>query len=344
MSTALKYTVLAGDSFSKIASGIADSAGITYQQIEAANPGTPASGLQLGQLITIPSVASSGIGIKYTIMSGDSYSKIATELDSCHGLTTANLETANPDTSPLSLQIGEVINVPSTTQVSSPLPEVSAKYMSYWLWTYSSGKPLPGATIGIAFSGWANVKTALADSAGKMNQLAGKKFLCIGGGNNNGAFTASVLTLLDGAINSGELAGYDSVAYDVEVGDSGLKDTFSASFAAAKAMGLEVLVTISHSAPYGISDRSELMTSFFTNEDINYLSPQLYTTGSETENDYDTTGGVTWSLYANAKPAIIPSLVSASYYNDPENIGKNAVDYFEQKGVTIEGYVQWTQV
>lgn len=343
MSTALKYIVLSGDTLSAIASGIASAAGVTYQQIEAANPNTPPSALQVGQVITVPP-ASSGAGIKYTVMSGDSYSKIASELNECHGLTTAELVSANPNIDPNILQIGQVLNVPSTATVKPPPPVVPAKYMGYWLWTYSSGDPLPGANIGIAFSGWANVDTALADSASKMNQLVGKKFLSIGGGNSNGAFTASVLTSLNTAITNGKLASYDGVAYDIEVGDTGLATAFSDSFAIARNAGLEVLVTISHSAPYGISDRSQLMTSFFADENINYLSPQLYTTGSETENDYDTTGGVIWDLYAGAKPAIIPSLVSASYYNDSSDIGKDAVAFFQQQGVTIEGYIQWSQV
>lgn len=343
MSTALVYTVVSGDTLSEITNGIASAAGVTYQQIEAANPGIPPSALQVGQVITVPPL-SSGTGIKYTVRSGDSYYKIATELNECHGLTMAEVESANPNINPNVIQIGQLLNIPSTASVKPAPPIVTAAYMGYWLWTYSSGDPLPGANIGVAFSGWANVDTALQDSASKLNQLAGKKFLCIGGGNSNGKMTASVLTSLNTAITNNDLAGYDGVAYDVEVGDTGLAAAFADSFAVVKNAGLEVLVTISHSAPYGISDRAELMTSFFADENINYLSPQLYTTGSETENDYDTTGTVTWDLYTAAKAAIIPSLVSASYYDDSSDIGKDAFAFFQQQGVTIKGYIQWSQV
>lgn len=343
MSTVLKYTVLSGDTLSEIASGIASAAGISYPKIEAANPGAPASSLQVGEVITVPATAS-GTGFRYTIRSGDSYSKIATELNKCHGLNLAALESANPSIDPNVLQVGQILNIPSTVSIAPSPSVVPATYMGYWLWTYSSGTPLPGANIGIAFSGWANVDTALADSASKLSQLVGKKFLSIGGGNSNGAFTSTVLTNLNAAITADKLSGYDGIAYDIEVGDSGLAAAFSASFATARNVGLEVLVTISHSAPYGISDRSELMSAFFADTNINYLSPQLYTTGKETTNDYATTDAVTWDLYKGAKPAIIPSLVSASYYNDSGNIGKDALAFFQQQGVTIEGYVQWSQV
>lgn len=342
MSTVLKYTVLSGDTLSEIASGIASAAGITYPKIEAANPGAPAFALQVGQVITVPAKAS-GKGFRYTIRSGDSYSKIATELNKCHGLSLANIESANPSIDPNVLQVGQVLNIPSTVSLAPSPPGVPATYMGYWLWTYSSGNSLPGANIGIAFSGWADVDTALSDSAAKLGQLVGKKFLCIGGGNSNGAFTSTVLTNLNAAIMVGKLSGYDGIAYDVEVGDCGLAAAFSASFATARNAGLEVLVTISHSAPYGISDRSELMSTFFADTNINYLSPQLYTTGKEATNDYTTTGGVTWELYKGAKPAIIPSLVSASYYNSAE-LGKDAVIFFSEQGVCIEGYIQWSQV
>ena len=342
MSYVLKYTVLSGDTLSAIANGISSSAGISYQRIESANPNTPASALRAGQIISIPA-DSSGSGFRYTIRPGDSYAKIAGELSECHGLTTSDITDANPGLNPDLIQVGQLLNIPATTAVEPAPAEVSAPHMGYWLWTYASGAPLPGATIGIAFSGWADVDTALSQSAGKLAALVGKKFLSIGGGNTNGAFTNTVLTHLNKAISDNKLASYDGVAYDIEVGDSGLASAFAASFAMARSAGLEVLVTISHSAPYGISDRAELMASFFSDENIDYLSPQLYTTGKETENDYATTGGVTWDLYKAAKAAVIPSLVSAGYYNSAAT-GKDAVSYFQQQGVSIQGYIQWSQI
>lgn len=123
------------------------------------------------------------------------------------------------------------------------------------------------------------------------------------------------------------------------------------------------MVTISNSAPYGVSDGASLMRGFFPNSDIDYLSPQLYgkraqrckriiwsllliiiyiiyntciETGNESSNSYVTGKGVQWTEYASAKAAVIPSIVKASYYSD-------AKSYFKSKGVTTFGYVQWQQ-
>ena len=65
------------------------------------------------------------------------------------------------------------------------------------------------------------------------------------------------------------------------------------------------------------------------------MSPQLYSTGYETVNDY-TAVGTPWSSYATTKAAVVPSIVAASYYAD-------AVTYFAKQGVTLQGYVQWSQ-
>ncbi len=95
-------------------------------------------------------------------------------------------------------------------------------------------------------------------------------------------------------------------------------------------------VTVSHSAPYGISDGATLMQSFFENSNIDYLSPQLYTTGYETQNDYAISQGVQWKSYATVKAAIVPSIVEASMYADAQT-------YFANVGVTLKGFVQWAQ-
>lgn len=142
---------------------------------------------------------------------------------------------------------------------------------------------------------------------------------------------------MNSAISSGAFAGYAGIVYDVEEGDSGLAQAFRESFAAAKAKGFRVLVTVSHSAPYGISDSAALMRSFFPNGDIDLLSPQLYTSGYETANDFTTGYGVQWSEYAAAKATVVPSIVTASLYD-------SAKTFFASQGVATTGFIQWAQV
>jgi hypothetical protein len=141
---------------------------------------------------------------------------------------------------------------------------------------------------------------------------------------------------IQNAIYSGAFAGYDGIVFDIEEGDSGLSDAFKQCFRAARSKGFYVLVTVSYSAPYGIPDAANLMRSFFPNPDINYLSPQLYTSGTETYNQYSTIAGVQWYEYASAKATVIPSIVTGSLYSSAES-------FFRSQGVTIDGYVQWSQ-
>ena len=167
--------------------------------------------------------------------------------------------------------------------------------------------------------------------------MPGRKFLSFGGGNSNGRWTLSGLNNLDLGIRNKQLAGWDGIVYDVEQGDLDLATAFAASFANAKANGLSVLVTISHSQPYGVSDAVSLMTSFFSNTNIDYLSPQLYTTGSETGNDY-TAVGTSWNAYKSSNSQIVPSVVLGS------RDYPTASAYFSQNhGIILSGFVQWAQ-
>ena len=185
------------------------------------------------------------------------------------------------------------------------------------------------------FSGRVDVSLALRDSAAIAANVPVAKYLCVGGGNNKGYWTATALSKVTAAIQANELSGYDGLCFDVEKGDSRLESGFAQSFAAAKAAGLKVFVTISHSQPYAIKDAASLMQSFLNDGNIDYISPILYSKGSESSNDY-TFIGTPWSAFANSKAAVVPSIVCESYY-------ASAVEYFSSHGVTLHGYVAWSQ-
>jgi LysM repeat protein len=343
MTTAINYTILAGDTLSGIATALDAAAGVSYQVIEQANPTIAPSDLQAGMVLQIPARNnSSTIVLKYTVLTGDSYFGIANGLSNCANVTYQQIEQANPGVNPNVLAIGQVIAIPNTNSAPAPTPTptptpASGTITGFWWWTWSSNPTPPaGVNLSIAFSGWANPQTALQNSANIQNSLPGIKYICMGGGNSNGAWTVAAVNAVTSAINAGSFAGYNGIAYDIEEGSAGLESAFQQSFAAAKAKGFQVLVTVSHSAPYGVSDAATLMQSFFANPNIDILSPQLYTTGEETSNQYTTSGGVTWAQYATAKAAIAPSIVSANLY-------ASAQTYFKEQGVTLNGFVQWSQ-
>ena len=146
-----------------------------------------------------------------------------------------------------------------------------------------------------------------------------------------------VLSSVKDAIKAGSFSGYQGISFDVEEGDSGLQQAFQETFEIAQSAGLKVSVTVSHSSPYGVADGPALMKSFFSSASIDYLSPQLYTSGLETENAYTQSAGVPWSDYAGAKSLFLPSIVDVSMYS-------SAAQYFQSLGIATAGFAQWKQV
>jgi len=220
--------------------------------------------------------------------------------------------------------------------VVSPLPSTSS-YVGIWYWTWSSSVvPPPSTNLGITFSGYADPATALTNSQPFFSQLPGTKIMSLGGGNAAGSWTAARLTAVIGYVNSGKFDAYSGISFDIEEGDAGLGSLFSTVFAATKARGKTVIVTTSHSAPYGIPDAAVLMHQFFGDSNIDLMSPQLYTSGSETANDFSESGGIAWSEYVGCKAKLIPSIVTAAMYG-------TAQQFFQTKGITTYGYIQWQQ-
>ena len=213
----------------------------------------------------------------------------------------------------------------------------TSSVVGYWFWTWTSTMTTPsGTNLAIAYSGWSDPSIALSSAAPILGQLSGTKFISLGGSNSAGAFTATTLSTITSAIQSGAFAQYGGLAFDVEIGDSGLTSAFETAFSAARTMNLKVLVMTTHSAPTGISDANALMTDFIASSNIDYLSPQLYTSGYETINDYSTHAGILWTAYSSAKAAVVPSIVSANLYSD-------AVTTLGGYGVTCAGFIQWQQ-
>jgi hypothetical protein len=333
MKPVLIYTVLIGDTLSGIADSISDTSGVTSVQIEVANPAIQANALRIGQEILIPPHTGTH-ALTYTVRAGDTLLSICSALSQCAGLTYQDIEKDNLGIMASDLQVGQLLNILATQTTPETHLSPDAENMGYWDCTWQGGNAPANATLSLAFSGWVDVKSALEDSNTVLNNLVGTKYISFGGGNENGAFDSANLAALTDAINQGELSQYDGIAYDVEEGMSGLSQDFKTSFEVAKARGFKVLVTVSHSAPYDIGDAAVLMDTFFDDTNIDILSPQLYTTGEESKNDYDISHGVNWAAYARCKAAVVPSLVTASLY-------PSAQAYFAQQGVELKGYIQW---
>jgi len=99
------YTIRAGDTLFLLALRF----GITVQAIQEANSGLDPQNLQVGQVICIPSDASTcPNGFLYTIEAGDTLFLLAQRF----GTTVQAIEAANPGIEPENLRVGQVICIP----------------------------------------------------------------------------------------------------------------------------------------------------------------------------------------------------------------------------------------
>ena len=150
-------------------------------------------------------------------------------------------------------------------------------------------------------------------------------------------------------------------------------------FVAAKAQNppLTVIVTVAHSGYWkqnGNAYDVSLMMGFFASSNIDYLSPQLYTQGTEPGNDYTPSNNtwnsaVPWSAwqskpttytdqyqnvynYPGCKPKIAPSIVNANMYqsavaafkviNGSTSVPLTAPPKLTAP-ITLSGFIQWSQ-
>ena len=123
----------------------------------------------------------------------------------------------------------------------------------------------------------------------------GSQYLSLGGGRSEAAFN---LEALSGLVEGGQEiemikdAGFAGVCFDVEEAHGPtdeLIEAFERSFAALKNAGLNVMVTTSHSAPYETDSddaRVKIVDAWVKSGNIDYLSPQLYSSGGEEEPEY----------------------------------------------------------
>jgi len=235
-----------------------------------------------------------------------------------------------------------------------PNVEVEAdEIKGYYSWNWGAGSQGPsGANAGAAFTGYTDVKTAIdyypEGSAWCCPALKGTKYLTLGGGNSAGVFNAEALSKIGIAAEYiKNTTDYDGVMFDVEIvygASSVVVPAFAQAFKAMKQQNLIVGVTTSHSAPY-MTDTPEvavdLVKSWVKDSNIDLLSPQLYSSGSEGAPDFAETNnckeaGCTWELYQGMTSKMVPSLVDESHYAATKT-------YFANLGITTEGFFQWRQ-
>ena len=172
--------------------------------------------------------------------------------------------------------------------------------------------------------------------------LRGAQYLALGGGQSEATWDVDSLSgLVDGGqeLQAIKDAGFAGVCFDIEEtdGESELISAFERSFAALQRSGLGVMVTTSRSGPYRASSeeaRIGLVKSWIKSDDIQFLSPQLFTMGAESAPELEPSRGVRYEEYKHARAKLVPSIVSADQVDD-------VTKFFEAKGMRIDGFLQW---
>jgi len=204
------------------------------------------------------------------------------------------------------------------------------------------------ANVGVAFSGWNDITTALSESQGL--ELKGTQYLSLGGSSEQGTFTPETVRQMGEECADVKDAGYEGVCFDVEVtrGGKALLDELETAYEKCKAAGLIVMVTTSHTAPTGVSlgkMREKLIEHWVKSKNIDIISPQLYTWGGEEEPEYDQTWpcadqgfNCTWDAYRGSYAKFMPSLVEYDgHYSKVEK-------FFKKVNIKVDGYFQWKLV
>jgi hypothetical protein len=185
----------------------------------------------------------------------------------------------------------------------------------------------------------------------KAGLYSGVPFLGIGGATGNGMITVEALDAFTGhGLAMIKDAGFQGVSFDMELtGEGDIVAAQEKAFANVKKAGLLVMVTTSHSAPYAAASeeiKEGLVDSWIKSKDIDLFSPQLYTSGSEEEPEYDLTAcgapdadnpeasACTYERLKPMKAKWIPSLANGKQYPKVKK-------WFAEKGITTHGFMQW---
>jgi hypothetical protein len=218
--------------------------------------------------------------------------------------------------------------------IGAPLP---ALLRGFYKFSWTGSDPYQGPTdtnTGVTFTGRLPGDPEANIAPMTKNSL---NLLSYGGGNELGAWSLAVTEAVAATSNLDAVIAlaYDGIVIDAEVyasGETVTVDEWNTMFAAIKAKNLVLIVTISHFSPYGMLNGDVLVADWLSNPLIDYLSPQLYTTGTEPQNDWEGFSQV----WTTASTPIAPSIVQESYY---DQLGSNSVTAYLPNA---KGYLVWS--
>lgn len=213
------------------------------------------------------------------------------------------------------------ISIHPEANAAPPLPAIARGFYKF-SWGIADSYQGPDDTnIGVTFTG-----RIPFDSQANIAPITNRpiNLLAYGGGTAPGYWTQQSLDNIKSSSNLDQVIAltYDGIVIDAEVYASGSPvipvEKWNEMFQAIKARNLILVVTLSHFKPYDMSNGAELVADWLQNPLIDYLSPQLYTRGSESQNDWEGYN----PLFKSSLARMAPSIVQASYY---DQLGANSV-------------------
>jgi hypothetical protein len=148
--------------------------------------------------------------------------------------------------------------------------------------------------MGTAFSGHTDSAMALQLSNVVFSNLAGDKLISFGICASSEKMTVAEIQSITNCIKRGDINAYSSIEYDAE-DDAGLAQVFAGPFAAVvKATRFKVLVAVSYSVPYGITDVIS-PASLCSCTQLSFFG--VYCKGAQRRNPYTSTNQ-TWILHS----------------------------------------------
>jgi hypothetical protein len=79
----------------------------------------------------------------------------------------------------------------------------SAEQRGYWWQTWLNGHPPGDTNMGFAFTGDVKIQQAIDDSKSVQDKLPGEKYITLGGGDNDGRWSADFIDQAVAAIRKG---------------------------------------------------------------------------------------------------------------------------------------------
>ena len=212
-------------------------------------------------------------------------------------------------------------------------PFTNPTIKGYYIMSWINSPPPPGKwDFGVYFGG-ETPKESIDKYINLSSKItSGKKILNLGGGLETGIWKGqSDFDYIKSKLSAIKQSGWDGLCFDIEVCSPNVNmvPLFTDCFAKCKAAGLLVIVTISHSMPYscqtGTGQGKDLINAWLTDKNIDYISPQLYSSGTVLEPS-------DLSLFKSVQNKVIPSIPYDSDW-DKLNVGNT--------GITPVGYILW---